>query len=363
MTLHRKPGERNTVERMKAAVMSEFGPPDVLQLREVARPEPSDNDVLIRVHATSVGFGDTLVRNLAAISPGRFHMPLLFWLIAKLSFGIRKPRISILGSEFAGKVEAVGPAVTRFRKGDSVFGYCGPGMGACAEYLCMREDGVLTAKPANMTYEQAAATPYGAIMALGLLRRARVRPGDRVLVVGASGGIGPAVVQLAKFHLGAEVTGVCSTARLDYVRSLGASLVIDYSREDFADRDETYDVIIDIPGKCSFSRCRRILRPHGRLICTSFKMPQILMSLWTAVSGDKRAVCALVTESRDDLAFVRDLIEAGTITTVVDRCYPLQQAADAHRRAESGAKKGAVVIAVSSRCVQRQAGRRRRVLV
>lgn len=332
---------------MKAAVMSEFGPPDVLQVREVASPEPSDGDVLIRVRATSVNFGDTLVRNLAAISPRRFHMPLLFWMIAKLAFGIRKPRISILGSEFAGVVEAVGRAVTQFRIGDPVFGYCGSRMGACAEVLCMPEDGVLTTKPANMTYEQAAATPYGAIIALGLLRRAQVQPGHRVLVVGASGGIGPAVVQLAKSHFGAEVTGVCGTARLDYVKSLGASHAIDYTREDFADRDETYDVIVDILGKCSFARCKRILRPHGRLIFASFKMPQILWSLWTAVFSDKKAVCSLVAERREDLAFVRDLIEAGTLTTVVDRCYPLEQAAEAHRRAESGAKTGAVVIAIS----------------
>jgi NADPH:quinone reductase-like Zn-dependent oxidoreductase len=332
---------------MKASVLTEFGPPDVLQLREVPKPAPRDNEVLVRVRATSVGFGDTLVRNLAAISPRKFHMPFLFWLIAKVAFGVRKPRTNILGSEFAGEVEAVGRAVTRFRKGDSVFGYCGPRMGACAEYLRMPEDGVLTAKPANVTFEQAAAIPYAGVMALGLLRKAQLRPGQRVLVIGASGGIGPAVLQLAKLHFGANVTGVCGTARLDYIRSLGADLAIDYTQEDVADRPETYDVIIDILGKSSFSRCRGILNPGGRLIFVSFKMRQILQALWTAVVGNRKAVCALVTERQEDLVLVRELIESGKLTSVVDRSFLLEHAAEAHRYAESGAKQGYVAISVS----------------
>lgn len=331
---------------MKASILTEFGGPEVLRLGEVARPVPHDDDVLVRVHAASVGFGDTLVRNLAAISPRKFHMPLLFWLFAKMAFGVRKPRVNVLGSEFAGKVEAVGKAVTRFRRGDPVFGYCGPRMGAYAEYLRMPEDGVLTTKPASMTYEQAAAIPYGAVMALGVLRKARLRPGQRVLVVGASGGIGPAIVQLAKAHFGADVAGVCGTARLDYIRSLGADLAIDYTREDFVDRPETYDIIIDIPGKSSFSRCRRVLRPHGRVIFVSFKMAKILRALWTAVIGDRKAVCALVTEKQEDLVFLRELMEAGKIASFVDRSYPLDKAAEAHRYAESGAKKGCVVVSV-----------------
>jgi NADPH:quinone reductase-like Zn-dependent oxidoreductase len=339
--------------QVKASVLTEFGPPDVLQLREVTKPAPADNDLLIRVHATSVGFGDTLVRNLAAISPRKFHMPWLFWLFAKLAFGFRKPRINILGSEFAGEVEAVGRAVTRFRRGDPVFGYCGPRMGACAEYLRMPEDGVLTTKPTNMTYEQAAAIPYGAVMALGLLRRVQLRPGQRVLVVGASGGIGPAVLQLAKFHFGAEVTGVCGTARLDYIQSLGADLAIDYTREDFVDRTETYDVIIDILGKSSFFRCRPILRPKGRMVFVSFKMPQILQMLWTAVCGDRKAVCVLLSEKQEDLIFLKGLMEAGKITAIVDRSYPLEQAAEAHRYAESGAKTGYVVITTSPSAANR----------
>lgn len=331
---------------MKAAVLTEYGPPEALQLREVAGPRPGDGDVLIRVHATSVNFGDLIARNLAAVSPREFHMPLLFWVIAKLSFGIRRPRVRILGSEFAGEVEAVGSAVKRFKKGDRVFGFRGPRMGAYAEYLRMPEDGVITTMPHDLTYEEAAAIPYGAIMALGLLRRAQVGPGKSVLVVGASGGIGPALVQLAVRHFGAQVAGVCGNTRLGYVRSLGANLAIDYTREDFTDRNETYDVVIDILGKTSIRRCRRVLRPQGRLIFVSFKTKQILQALWTAMVGDKKAVCALVTERQEDLALVRGLVEDGKLTAVVDRIYPLDQAAEAHRYAESGARTGSVIITV-----------------
>lgn len=331
---------------MRASILTEFGPPDVLQLRDVARPVPKDRDVMVRVRATAVSFGDTLVRNFAAVTPAEFHMPWLFWLIGRLTFGFRRPRIGILGSEFAGEVEAVGERVKRFKKGDQVFGFTGPRMGAYAEYLCVREDGVVTAKPANMTYEQAAAGPYGAIMALGLLRRIRLRPGQRILVVGASGGIGPAVVQLARHHFGAEVAGVCGPARSEYVKSLGADTIIDYTREDFADRPETYDVIIDILGKSSFSRCRRILRPRGRLVYVSFKSKQLFQMLRTSVFGGRKVVCVLVSEKQADLVFARELMEAGKIRTIVDRAFPLEEAAEAHRYAESNAKKGPVVITV-----------------
>jgi NADPH:quinone reductase-like Zn-dependent oxidoreductase len=332
---------------MRASVLTEFGPPDVLELREVAKPVPKDHDLLIRVRAASVGFGDTLVRNFAAISPGKFHMPWLFWLIGKLTFGFRRPRVNILGSEFSGEVEAVGRRVTRFKKGDPVFGYRGPRMGAYAEYLRMPENGVVTAKPANMSYEQAAASPYGAIMALGLLRKIRLQAGQDLLVVGASGGIGPALVQLAKRHFGARVAGVCGTARLEYVRSLGADLVIDYTRENFLDRPETYDVVIDILGKSAYSRCRHVLKPHGRLVFVSFKTKQLFQMLRTSVSGGRKVVCALVAEKQEDLVTARELMEAGKIKSIVDRVFPLEQAADAHRHAESGAKRGGVVISIA----------------
>jgi NADPH:quinone reductase-like Zn-dependent oxidoreductase len=274
-------------------------------------------------------------------------MPWLFWLIGKLSFGFRRPRIHILGSEFAGTVEAVGERVTRFHLGEPVFGYCGPRMGAYAEYLCMPENGVMTTKPANMTYEEAAGCPYGALMALGLLTKIRLQPGQQVLVVGASGGIGPAIVQLAKSHFGATVTGVCGTARQAYVKSLGAVSVVDYTQENFVDRPDTYDVVIDILGKSSFARCRRVLKPHGRMVFVSFKMKQILQMLWTSVIGDKKVVCALVTERQEDLVSIKTLVEAGKLRSIVDRSFPLEEAAQAHRYAESGAKKGAVVISLA----------------
>ncbi len=338
---------------MRASVLTEFGPPDVLRLREVAKPVPKDRDVLIRVHAASVGFGDTLVRDFSAVSPEKFHMPWLFWFLGRLTFGFKKPRVNILGSEFAGRVEAVGKRVTRFKAGDPVFGYRGPRMGGYAEYLCMPENGVLAAKPANMTYEQAAASPYGAIVALGLLRRLRLSSGQDILVVGASGGIGPAVVRLAKFHYGARVTGVCGTARQEYVKALGADEVIDYTKDEYLDRPETYDVIIDVLGKSPYSRCRRILRPRGRLVFVSFKMKQILQMLRTSVLGGKRVICALIAERQEDLVSARELMEAGKIRTIVDRAFPLEQAADAHRYAESGAKKGYVVISLAPEADQR----------
>lgn len=332
---------------MKAAYLAEFGPPEVLHVRDVAAPVVTGgHDILIRVRATSVNFGDTLVRNLAAVSPRAFHMPWLFWLIAKMAFGVRRPRVHILGNEFAGTVEAVGTLVTRFNKGDAVFGYRGPRMGAYAEYLTMPEDGVVTMKPPNLTYEEAAGCPYGALMALGVLRRIHLTPGQHVLVVGASGGIGPAIVQLATRHFGATVTGVCGTARLTYVKSLGAHSVVDYTQEDFVTRPDTYDVVIDILGKSSFARCRPILKPHGRMVFVSFKMKQILQMLWTSVVGDQKVICALTTERQDDLVTIAALLATGTLRSTVDRTFPLAAAAEAHRYAESGAKQGAVVISL-----------------
>jgi len=334
---------------MKAIVYTEYGPPEVLELKEVEKPVPGDKEVLIRVHATPVSFGDMLVRNLKELSPGKFHMPFLFWLFAKMYFGIRRPRITILGSEFAGEIEAVGKKVIRFKAGDQVFGYRGQSMGAYAEYLRMPETGVLALKPANMTFEQAAAVPYGAIMALNLLRKVDLRPGQRVLVNGASGGIGPFVVQLAKAHFGANVTGVCSTPRLEYVKSLGADKVIDYTRENFTDSDETYDFIFDILGKSSFSKVKRSLKPNGRCILVSFKMKQLWQMLWTSMISGKKVICALSSEKTEDLVFIKELIEAGKIKAVIDKCYPLAQAAEAHRYVEQGQKKGSVVITVGQR--------------
>ena len=330
---------------MKAIVYHQYGPPDVLQLKEVEKPAPKDNEILIRIRATPVNIGDIWARNFKAITPSKFTMPLPLWLPARMYFGFTKPRINILGSEFAGEIEATGKDATRFRKGDQVFGYRGQSMGTNAQYLCMREDGLVGIKPANMSHEEAAAVPYGALTALSLLRKVNIQPGQKVLINGASGGIGSAAVQLAKYY-GAEVTGVCATLRMEFVKSLGADKVIDYTKEDFTKNGETYDLIFDILGKSSFSRCKNSLKSNGRYLLASFKMKQLFQMLWTSRIGDKRVICALSSENPKDLLFIKELVEAGKIKSVIDRCYPLEQIAQAHRYFEEGNKKGNVVITV-----------------
>ena len=330
---------------MKAVVYTEFGPPDVLQLKEVQKPAPKDNEVLIRVHAAPVSYGDLAARNFKNISSREFNMPLPLLLPTRMYFGFTKPKISILGSEFAGEVESAGKDVKLFKAGDQVMGYLGQRMGAYAEYLCMPEYGSLAIKPANMTYAEAAAVPYGAIIATSLLGKGNLQRGHKVLINGASGGIGSAAVQIARYY-GAEVTGVCGTPRLEYVKSLGADRVIDYTEEDFAQNGETYDLIFDILGRSSYSRCKNSLKPKGIYLLASFKMKALLQMLWTGMVGSKKVICVLSSEKSEDLVFVKELIEAGKYKSIVDRCYPLEQAAEAHRYAESGLKRGQVVITV-----------------
>lgn len=330
---------------MKAIIYTEYGPPDVLQLTEIEKPEPKDNEVLIRIFATSVNYGDLSARNFGNITPDEFHMPALFWLLGRMDFGPNKPKRGILGSEFAGEVEATGKAVKRFKKGDQVFGYLGQTMGAYTEYLCIPEDGVLANKPANMSYEEAAVVPMGAIVALFLLReKGNIQPGDKVLINGASGSIGSAAVQIAKHHFGAEVTGVCGTPRLEFVKSLGADQVFDYTREDFTRSGETYDLIFDVLGKCSFSHCKSSLKQNGRLLYASFKMKQLLQMGWTSIADSQKVVCAIAPGSLEDLLTVKELIEAGKFKAEIDRSFPLEQVAEAHRYVEEGHKKGHVAI-------------------
>jgi NADPH:quinone reductase-like Zn-dependent oxidoreductase len=331
---------------MKAIVYTEYGTPDVLHLTEVEKPAPKDNEVLIRIHATSVNIGDIWARNFKAMSPRKFTMPLPIWLPARMYFGFTKPKINILGSEFAGQVEATGKNVIRFRKGDPVFGYRGQRMGANAEYLCMPEDGPVAIKPANMTYEEAATVPGGALTALSLLRKVNIQRGQKVLINGASGSIGSAAVQLAKYF-GAEVTGVCGTPRLEFVKALGADKVIDYTREDFTKNGETYDLIFDILGKSSFSKCRNSLKQNGIYLLASFKMKQIFQMLWTSRTSGKKVICALSSENLEDLAFIRRLVEEGKIRSIIDKCYPLEQTAEAHRYVEKGSKTGSVIITLA----------------
>jgi NADPH:quinone reductase-like Zn-dependent oxidoreductase len=328
---------------MKAITFTEFGPPDVLHLENVPKPTPKENEILVRVYATPVNYGDLTARNFAH---SQFNMPALFYLPARMAFGWNKPKTTILGSELAGQVEAAGKAVTKFKPGDQVFAYVGMRMGANAEYLCIPETGTVALKPANLTYAEAATLPYGAVMASSLLRKADLQPGQKVLINGASGGIGSMAVQLAK-HLGAEVTGVCGTARLNFVRSLGADEVIDYTQDDFTQNGETYDVIFDILGKGSFSRFKRSLAPNGIYLLASYKMKAVLQMLWTAVTrSGQKVICAFAEEKVQDLDLVRALAEAGQIKAIIDRCFPLEQTAEAHRYVEAGGKKGPVVITI-----------------
>ena len=330
---------------MKASVYTEFGAPNVLQLKDVEKPTPKDNEVLVKVHATSVSYGDLTARNFKNISSHEFHMPFPLMILTRLYFGFNKPKINILGSEFAGEVAAIGKDVRRFKQGDPVMGYLGQRMGAYAEYLCIPEDRMVAIKPVNMIYTEAAVVPYGSIMAASLLRKGNLQKGHKVLINGASGGIGSAAVQLAKYY-GAEVTAVCGTPRMEYVKSLGADKVIDYTKEDFTQNGETYDLIFDVLGKSTFSRCKKSLKPNGIYLLASFKMKPLFQMLWTKMTGDKKVICTMASENPQDLVFIKELIEAGKFKSIIDKSFPLEQAAEAHRYVEAGQKRGNVVITV-----------------
>jgi len=332
---------------MKAIVYTEYGSPDVLQLVDVKKPSPKDNEILIRIRAVSVNYGDTLARNFRGVSPRKFNMPFLFWLPARMVFGFNKPKIKTLGSELAGEIESIGKDVTLFKKGDQVFGYRAQNMGANAEYICMPENGLVAIKPVNMTYAEAATVPYGALTALNLLRKVNIQPGQKILINGASGGIGSAAIQLAKYF-DAEVTGVCGTPRLEFVKALGADKVIDYTKEDFTKNGETYDLIFDILGKSSFARCKSSLKPNGRYLLASFKMKQLFQMLWTSKMENRKVICALSSEKVEDLLFIKELVEAGKLKSIIDKRYPLEQTAEAHRYVEAGHKKGNVVITLEN---------------
>ncbi|MFW9777764.1 MAG: NAD(P)-dependent alcohol dehydrogenase [Candidatus Heimdallarchaeota archaeon] len=330
--------------KMRAVVYTEYGPPEVLGLTEVEKPVPKDNEVLIRIRATTVNYGDLLARNFRYVSSSEFAMPMLFWMIAKIAFGRRKPRKKILGNEFSGVIEAIGRNVTLFKKGDDVFGCSSQKMGAYAEYIALPEDGILSLKPSNMSFEEAAVVPYGSIMALNLLKRAKIKSGDKVLINGASGGIGSATVQLAKSQYDVEVTGVCGTPRLEFVRSLGADKTIDYTKEDFTEHKEKYDVIFGGLGKTPYSRVKHSLAENGRYVLSSFKLRQLGQMLRTKAFGRKKVICALLPEKGEDLRTCKAMIEDGKIRAIIDKHFRIEEIVDAHRYVEEGHKRGHIAI-------------------
>ena len=328
---------------MKAIVWTKYGPPDGLQLKEVEKPTPKEDEVLIRIYATTVTAGDCEFRSL--------KYPLLMSLSMRIYVGLRKPKkITILGQELAGEIESVGKDVKLFKEGDQVFAHTGFGMGAYAEYICRPEEpegirGVLAIKPANMTYEEAAAVPVGGLEALHFLRKGNIQSGQKVLINGAGGSIGTFAVQLAKYF-GAEVTGVDSTGKLDMLRSIGADQVIDYTQEDFTKSGETYDVIFDVVGKSSYSGCIRSLKQNGIYLLGNPTLSRSVRGRWTSRTSSKKVIGGTADYKTEDLILLKELIEAGKIKTVIDRRYPLEQIPEAHRYVETGHKTGNVVITV-----------------
>lgn len=326
---------------MKAIVLTRFGPPDVLQLKDVAKPVPKDNEVLIRVHATTAFAGDCEIRGL--------RIPLALRLPIWVYVSFFRPRPIILGQELAGEIEDTGKDVRQFKAGDQVFATTGFSLGSYAEYKCMPEapgmmGGTLALKPANLTYTEAAAVPVGGLEALHFIRTTNIQSGEKVLINGAGGSIGTMAVQLAKGR-GAEVTAVDHTEKLDMLRSIGADHVIDYTQTDLGQGGRAFDVIIDVVGKSSFSRSLSALKENGRYFLANAGLSQTLRARWTS-TGSKQVILGTGSQKAEDLLYLKELIEAGQLKPVIDRCYPLEQMAEAHRYIDQGHKKGNVVVTV-----------------
>jgi NADPH:quinone reductase-like Zn-dependent oxidoreductase len=321
---------------MKAIIWKKYGGPEVLQLEEVEKPQPKDNEVLIKVHATTVTAADCMMRKAEAF-------------ISKLILGLCKPKkkYQIMGIELAGVIEQTGKKVTRFKTGDQIFGFTGFSAGAYAQYKCLAEMSSISLKPVSLDYEESVAVVDGVTTALFFMEeKGHMKKGEKILIIGASGSIGTAAVQLAKYF-GAEVTGVCSTVNLELVKSLGADKVVDYTQEDFTKNNETYDIIFDTVGKSSFSYCKGSLKEKGRYLVTTGNLLQLnLRHLWTAILGGKRCITGMSVEKKKALALVNQLVAAGKLKPVIDRRYPLEQISQAHEYVEKGHKKGNVVITI-----------------
>jgi NADPH:quinone reductase-like Zn-dependent oxidoreductase len=320
---------------MKAVVCTKYGPPDVLKIREVEKPVPRDDEILIKVQATSVTSGDSRIRG--------FKVPLSFWLPARLALGFRSPKINILGAELSGEIESIGRDVTKFKVGDEIIAYPGHHGGGYAEYTCMGEDSAVAIKPTNLTYEEAAAVPFGGNTALHFLKQANIRDGQKVLIYGASGSVGTYAVQLAKYF-GAEVTGVCSTSNMELVKSLGADKVIDYTNEDFSKNGDIYHVIFDTVGKSSLSDCMESLQREGVYLQAVATPSTSLRMKMASINNSKTLIGGTAVPKAENLNFLKELVEKGKIRPVIDRTYPLELIVEAHRYVDKGHKKGNVVL-------------------
>jgi NADPH:quinone reductase-like Zn-dependent oxidoreductase len=328
---------------MKAILWTRYGPPEVLRLREVEIPAPKDNEVRIKIRATTVTAGDCEQRAL--------KLPFHYRLLMQAYVGISRPkRITILGMDFAGEIEAAGPEVKRFKEGDQVFGTTGfLGMGTYAEYICLPdepEDGALAFKPANMTYEEAAAVPTGGLEALAFLGQGNIQDGQKILINGAGGTIGPFAVQLAR-HFGAVVTAVDRAEKLDMLRAIGADQVIDFTQEDFTKLGETYDLILDVVGKSSFSGSLSSLNPNGRYLIANPGLSQMVRGRWADLTGSKQVIFGSAHPTNENLVYLKELAEAGALKSVIDRQYPLEKIPQAHMYVETGVKIGNVAITVN----------------
>jgi NADPH:quinone reductase-like Zn-dependent oxidoreductase len=318
--------------KMKAITYREYGSPEVLRFEEVTKPIPADNEILIRIFATAANSGDVRLRKADP------------WAV-RLFFGLTKPKKNILGGVLSGQIEAIGKKVTRFKSGDDVFGSTGMSFGAYAEYRCLPEDGILSIKPGNISHREASTIPFGGLTALHFVKKANIQKGQKVLIYGASGAVGTAAVQLAKYF-GGHVTGVCSTANVALVRSLGADKVFDYTKEAFNSSGEKFDVIFETVNKLSFSDCIKSLKEKGTLILGASGLSGMLLGAWTSMTSNRKVLSGVISENADNLIFLKELVEKGSYVAVVDRTYPLKEMAAAHTYVEQGHKKGNVGITV-----------------